>query len=115
MSDLYEFPYFEVPEGGIAPHQFQKEIHQRYDLSAVPVQQLSEVTHGFTRYRVRLYPALFTLSGRDCKAIDPLIGEGWEWLFMHQLEQLAFSSGHRRIFQQLQMHLGSVSDLPQPI
>lgn len=113
MSDLYEFPYFTVPEGGIAPHQFQKEIHQRFALSAVPIQQLSEVTHGFTRYRVRLYPALFTLPGRDCNALS--MGEGCEWLSLHDLKQLAFSSGHRRIFQQLQTYLASASHLPQPI
>ncbi len=95
MSDLYEFPYFEISQEGMGIQQFQEKIQQHYLLSATPVQQLPKVTQGFTRYRVRLYPTLFT-SQQTC------LVEGLQWLSLDHLKQLAFSSGHRRIFQHLQ-------------
>lgn len=94
MSDLYEFPYFEVSPEGISAPEAQAKIAKDYALEAIPKHPLIEVRQGFTRYQVRLFPLLFTC--RDVKHI-----EGCEWLSYTVLKQLAFSSGHRRIFQQL--------------
>lgn len=94
MSDLYEFPYFEISKGNFFPQVLQEHIERSYALGVEQKQILTEVDHGFTRYQVRLYPILFTCQ--QTKNIENL-----EWLSYGSLKQLAFSSGHRRIFQQL--------------
>ncbi len=94
MSDLYEFPYFEATKEGLSAQQLQEKIEQYYALQVEQKQVLPEVSHGFTRYNVRLYPILFTCQ-------QPKVIEGLDWLSYNSLQQLAFSSGHRRIFQQL--------------
>jgi A/G-specific adenine glycosylase len=95
MSDLYEFPYFDIPKEGISSRELQEKIEQHFALQILYKQVLKEVKQGFTRYHVRLYPILFTCA--HLKSI-----EGFEWLTQKSLMQLAFSSGHRRIFQQLE-------------
>jgi A/G-specific adenine glycosylase len=95
MSDLYEFPYFEMTKEDFSSQRLQSQIEQHYALEVVQRQVLPEVRHGFTRYRVRLYPILFTCQ--QAKTV-----EGLDWLSHETLKQLAFSSGHRRIFQRLE-------------
>lgn len=94
MSDLYEFPYFDISPEEFSPSQLKKNINLQYSLQVVQKKVLPEVAHGFTRYRVRLYPVLF-----HCH--EPKEVEGLDWLPFEALQKLAFSSGHRRIFQQL--------------
>lgn len=94
MSDLYEFPYFEITKETFSPQQLQEQIEQLYAFNVIQQQILSEVSQGFTRYHVRLYPVLF-----ECQ--QSRIVEEMDWLPYDCLKQLAFSSGHRRIFQQL--------------
>lgn len=95
MSDLYEFPYFEL--GGkehFSSEQVRTTINQTFALETELHDELPEVQHGFTRYHVRLYPVLLTCP--HPKAIT-----GMEWFPKDILKQLAFSSGHRRILHQL--------------
>lgn len=94
MSDLYEFPYFDIAPDEFCPLKLKKKLQREYALKVIQEALLPEVTHGFTRYHVRLYPVLF-----NC--IQPLEIEGYEWLTRGALQKLAFSSGHRRIYQQL--------------
>jgi A/G-specific adenine glycosylase len=94
MSDLYEFPYFEVVKETFSSQELEAKIVQQYALHVVQKQVLREVSQGFTRYQARLYPILFTCQ-------QPKEIEGLEWLSHASLKHLAFSSGHRRIFQQL--------------
>jgi A/G-specific adenine glycosylase len=92
MSDLYEFPYFEATPGGLTPEQLQDTLQRNYALKVDYKQLLPEVTHSFTRYQVRLYPIWFLCE--ELSVVDHL-----EWLSITQLQQLAFSSGHRHLFQ----------------
>jgi A/G-specific adenine glycosylase len=94
MSDLYEFPYFEISREGIQPNILQRNIQKQWNLSAKFVQIFPSVEHGFTRYQARLDPCLF-----DSKELLPI--NNLEWLDLSTLKQKAFSSGHRRIFQAL--------------
>lgn len=94
MSDLYEFPYFDITGQSFCVQQLQAHIKELYALQIEKKQALAEVDQGFTRYQVRLYPILFT-------CLEPKNVENLEWLSYQSLKQLAFSSGHRRIFQQL--------------
>jgi A/G-specific adenine glycosylase len=95
MSDLHEFPFFEVSMDGITTTQFQVQIEQSYGLATQVVQSLPQVYQSFTRYQVLLNPVLFS-----CKTPIPI--EGFEWMSLPALKKLAFSSGHRRIFELVQ-------------
>ncbi len=94
MSDLYEFPYFEVDKETLDLQDLEAKIRENYDFSLIQRCVLKEVKHGFTRYQARLYPIWF-----NCQ--QPKKIENFEWLSYQELKQLAFSSGHRRVFQQL--------------
>ncbi len=94
MSDLYEFPYFEVSKEGLSPQEFQVMLSQHYSLSLRFKQTLSTVNQGFTRYQASLNPVWFVCQ-------QPLEIEGLSWLPIDALKQLAFSSGHRRIFREV--------------
>lgn len=105
MRDLYEFPYFEITQKEFSPNFLQKIIEETFSLEVEAIHQLKEVSHGFTRYQVKLFPALFSCD-------RPKEIQGMEWLSLQSLKQLAFSSGHLRIYQQLGHGFG---DLLQPI
>lgn len=93
MSDLHEFPFFETTVE--ASKELTSEfIQTQFGLTVDKIQALPPVSHSFTRYQVQLYPTLF--SALDKKPI-----EGLEWISLSDLKKLAFSSGHRRIFQAL--------------
>jgi A/G-specific adenine glycosylase len=88
MADLYEFPYFE----GRALHPAQ--IGKVLGLGLEYERPLEEVVHTFTRFKARLFPVLL-------KASSPVLVPGYAWVFKKQLADLPFSSGHRKIANQL--------------
>lgn len=124
MSGLYEFPYatdpepfsFEEPlpndrgdssrfkEAGhlntisapMAEVRLESPLKgQGYDeriiqISLKKVVDFSIVKHGFTRYDVTLFPTLYETE-------DEASIPGYEWRLKETLQQLPFSSGHRRI------------------
>lgn len=92
MSDLTEFPYFETSKEGISSLELEEEIKRRFQLSVRAVEKLPQITHGFTRFQARLDPVLF-------KASLNLPVKDFEWVELQELKQRAFSSGHRRIWQ----------------
>lgn len=98
MSDLYEFPYFTADKEIFVPAQVQKQIEETFGLRVVQKQILPQLSHSFTRYRVQLYPILFT-------CLHPKEIDGLEWLSRASLQKLAFSSGHRKIFHHISEHL----------
>lgn len=86
MAGLYEFPYVETGENDL----------EKFNIQATPLKKLPEVTHSFTRYRVRLTPYLMTCSGQKAP-------EGYFWAKLDQAASLPFSSGHRKIFKNLDL------------
>ena len=90
MSDLHEFPYFETEEKGITSLALTKEILNKFNLHVKPVQSLAKVSHGFTRYQAALSPYLFSTP-------ETCFVDGYQWVSLHNLNALPFSSGHRRI------------------
>jgi len=93
MSDLYEFPFIEAKS--LTDDQ-TLELSQFLKLPLIKIRDLGEVNHSFTRFRVKLNAALFTAEKR--KQV-----KDYEWLSMDELEQCAFSSGHRRLFHQVKI------------
>lgn len=92
MSDLYEFPYFELAQDQFCSKELKKKVKELYSLQVTENKHLPEISHGFTRYQVKLYPVLFL-----CKTPKEI--EGFQWLSKEALQKLAFSSGHRKIYQ----------------
>jgi A/G-specific adenine glycosylase len=97
MADLWEFPYFELEQPGSCDKWLARKIAQELQLKVVWRSALSPVSHAFTRYRARLYPHLFHAQKVNKAQKE---GEG-EWLSLAQLKQQPFSSGHRRILNEL--------------
>lgn len=94
MSGLYEFPYFEVNPQGIPADEFSTLIKNKMGLSSSVHQVLPNIRHSFTRFQVRLFPVHFI--GTEQTHIP-----GYQWVDFQSLEQLPFSSGHRRILKHI--------------
>lgn len=94
MSDLYEFPYFELSSASITPKEMVEKTENFISTKVHFKHLLPKVSHSFTRYQVSLLP--FLLEVEQKVAI-----EGYVWVDEKVLETLPFSSGHRRILQQL--------------
>ena len=97
MANLYEFPYVSSetkPEEGTPSSDFIRLVTETFSTPFVPLRQLLSVQHSFTRYRAILYPYIFQIK-------HPIEVDGFEWIAVSDLEKLPFSSGHKRIFNQL--------------
>lgn len=90
MADLWEFPYFEKKQSFLA---VKKEL-RRLGLEAEFVQPMELVAHTFTRFSAKLFPFCFKTS-------ELTLVEGYSWVPLTAIAQLSFSSGHRKIMEQL--------------
>ncbi len=90
MADLYELLYFEMGD----ERWSRKKIAEKVGAKIVSLEPLATVVHTFTRYKATLYPY---------KAIVAETYEmpGYEWVAMEELDNLPFSSGHRKILKGL--------------
>ncbi|MBA3722420.1 MAG: A/G-specific adenine glycosylase [Parachlamydiaceae bacterium] len=95
MHDLHEFPFIETSVESLTDDQILEFVKKVYGLNVKQITELSDVSHSFTRFQVRLDPFLIICQKR-------LSVENMEWMSLKSLKKLAFSSGHRRIFQQVQ-------------
>lgn len=95
MSDLHEFPYFEICSDGIDKQALMRKVQQLLDCRLSWKAELPEVKHSFTRYRVKLTPMHFIC------VTPPKHDTEFQWVELENLSQLAFSSGHRRILAML--------------
>lgn len=94
MAGLFQFPFFDVDSEKYdlaRQKDLMKKCLQGLALKATWKQALPTVKHSFTRYRACLMPHLYAVDGETEV-------EGFEWKTMHELKQMPFSSGHRRIF-----------------
>lgn len=76
MEGLYEFPYIPLP------------------LNLKKIIEFPVVSHTFTRFHATLYPVLYRA---ESKVDIP----GFEWVSFEKAKTYPFSSGHRRIFNEL--------------
>lgn len=92
MADLYEFPYFSTGEEGMPVEILRKQIQEGWGLRLSPGVPLQEAAHTFTRYAARLRPVHFFVEERR-ELPD------FRWVSKKEVEQLPFSSGHRRVLR----------------
>jgi A/G-specific adenine glycosylase len=84
MADLYEFPYLDAA----------KEKNFPFSFPAVKLKTLPVVEHSFTRFRVKLFPAVW-------QAAELVDVPQHEWIMRHEIQRHPFSSGHRKILNLL--------------
>jgi A/G-specific adenine glycosylase len=84
MADLYEFPYVETE----IFHDLDTYLHALLSQQMRFECHLDEVEHSFTRYRVKLFPSLWSVQQKVAVA-------GYEWI--EDLDKISCSSGHRKI------------------
>ncbi|MEM8629166.1 MAG: A/G-specific adenine glycosylase [Chlamydiota bacterium] len=89
MKDLFEFPYTSW-EDSFSLRQYC--LVQAWDCTRFL--EYDCVRHTFTRFRVTLRP--YHLFLRDLPEL-----EGYTWVQKEELHQLPFSSGHRKILQEM--------------
>lgn len=94
MSDLHEFPYFETDFNGFSTKELENKIKQELNILTEFFLSLDPVRHGFTRYDVRLSPAIY-------KCMKKQAVPNYQWIHFDELDKLALSSGHRRIYQKV--------------
>jgi A/G-specific adenine glycosylase len=91
MADLWEFPYFENKKSPLA---LAKEVRKLLGDAPEFIRPMDPVAHSFTRFGAKLFPYYFTIQ--EQKIVD-----GYAWVPLGSLDQLSFSSGHRKILRQL--------------
>lgn len=84
MADLYEFPYIEKGAKTAFPFSF----------AAKKLDKLEEVSHSFTRFKVRLFPSRW-------EAEQKIDLEGYTWIPRSEIHRYPFSSGHKKILLQV--------------
>ena len=91
MAGLWEFPYVELSSKTYRLDEVTAELQDRLSTPLTYVRPLSPLTHTFTRYRAHLFPHMW--QTRVKKGSVPI----------DALSTLPFSSGHRRIAQEVSM------------
>lgn len=100
MSDLHEFPYFELESLQIKQDELLTKVKMRFNCPNINWKSLlPQEKHSFTRFQVQLQPVHFCMP----KKSKPFESKDHLWLTLEELKQLAFSSGHRRILQKLSL------------
>lgn len=92
MADLYEFAYVD------------RKGKKDFPFPMIPkeIAKLPEIKHSFTRFRVKLYPTLWSV---EQKIEIP----GHVWVACDELHKYPFSSGHRRILKNLRSNYAPVT------
>lgn len=100
---LWEFPGG-VMEAGESPSQtVVREFAEETGLCVRAVSPLAEVRHGYMRYQVTLNAVLVALDPPRREFPEPVLtaASAWRLIEPSQLDDLAFSAGHRKIVDRL--------------
>ncbi len=94
MADLWEFPYIDLDHPPTNPKHMDLHLQSVFALPLEYLEAMPTVKHGFTRFRASLYPHIYT-------APNCFEAPGYKWFLFNDLESLPFSSGHKKIKNQL--------------
>lgn len=90
MKDLYEFPYCAMKDKVWEIERMEEWIFSTFQVKANYVRAEPKVSHTYTKYRIKLFPFLFSIEER--KEIKP-----YTWIHKKDLHRIPFSSGHKKI------------------
>ena len=93
MAGLYEFPYIEG-EGDFNLTEGQRGLEKQTGLNLQFIAPLKKEKHHFTRFRAHLFPLVFRASHKLSVA-------GYVWIPLSIVETLPFSSGHKKVLNQV--------------
>jgi A/G-specific adenine glycosylase len=88
MSGLYEFPFMETK---LQEENTPATLSKFLNLSLKKVMDLDTIKHSFTRFQAHLNPVIYL--SKKVKMIPDC-----EWLSVGELDKLAFSAGHKKLF-----------------
>lgn len=94
MASLAEFPYYEFSET-LSDSQIQRWVQETINQKIEYTMRLQTVNHSFTRFYVELFPFLFSCRKR-------YVASKWQWYPFDEVKKMSFSSGHRRVLEQIQ-------------
>lgn len=94
MQDLYEFPHREISNVAPDDEETMAWAFNAFGINLTFEESLPVITHGFTKYRVRLYPKKF-------KSLERGSPSEFQWYSISELHRLPFNAGHRKIAAQL--------------
>jgi A/G-specific adenine glycosylase len=92
-AHLWEFPSVEVNGVRVDPARL---FRRAFGAEKVPFAPLRAIRHSITRYRISLEPFRFVLP-----RLSVSVPEGARWLRRNEVEALAFTSAHRKVWEQL--------------
>lgn len=98
MADLFEFPYAENWKRTQQKSKIEEMGAKFYEDSVTLKLRLQNREHSFTRYKAKLSVALFTVEKK--KELS-----GFQWVHVGRLKNLPFSSGHRKIREEVEVVL----------
>ncbi len=96
MADLYEFPYFAI-SGKEDKEGAAEGYRKKWKLEHVV--ELREISQHFTRFKARLFPSVYKTQDKMVRRFM----QHSSWISLEEIGKLPFSSGHRKIVEQLQV------------
>ena len=103
-ASLWEFPGGQQEVGELPVEAVLREVREETEFVVALQRPLPVFTHAYTRYQATLRPFLCRLP----HPTQPILhaAQAYRWLAAHELDTLAFSSGHRQVIAALK-RLGS--------
>lgn len=90
MQDLYEFPFRELTNDAPDDEETLAWASKTFEMGLEFEESLPVITHGFTKYRVKLFPKKF-------KGLQKGKSSHYQWCSISELHHLPFNAGHRKI------------------
>lgn len=100
MADLHEFPYLELKDS-FSKDKVVPYCEKTLKISMKEAEELDSISHGFTTYQVEIFPFYIKCSNQFPTDLGT-------WYSLSDIANFSFSSGHRRILQQLFPELSKV-------
>lgn len=90
MKGLWQFPLFEQ----MSYKELERKLFTELNIKADYIGCLASIEHGFTRFRVKLFPSVWVVD-------EPVVIKGYDWVSIEEMQKLPFPAGHRTIKERL--------------
>lgn len=103
-AGLWEFPGGSIEKGETAEQALVREYAEELNFKVKPLDKLTVIRHGYTRFKVALHCYLCRFDG---PAVEPRLGAAldYRWASVSELDDFAFPSAHRKLIDLLKRDL----------